>query len=53
VQKPTPEAVLVDHDLPAFRTVLGSFEAAGYGIDLDELFGTGLGYLLDGFDRPN
>ena len=38
-------------DLPAFRAVLNSFEPEGYDLDLDELFETGLRYLLNGFDR--
>jgi AcrR family transcriptional regulator len=51
VQKPALQALLADRDLPAFRAVLDSFEPAGYDMDLDELFGAGLDYLLDGFDR--
>jgi len=51
VQKPALEAVLADRDLPAFRAVLNSFEPEGYDMDLDELFETGLRYLLNGFDR--
>lgn len=53
VQKPVLDAVLADHDLPAFRTVMYSYEPAGYDLDLDELFETGLGYLLAGFRRPS
>jgi hypothetical protein len=49
LQKPALEAVLADHDLPAFRAVLSSYEPSGYDLDLDELFETGLGYLLNGF----
>ena len=49
VQKPALEALLVDQDLSAFRAVLDSFEPGGFDLDLDELFETGLGYLLDGF----
>jgi len=49
VQKPALEAVLADRDLPAFRAVLDSFEPEGYDMDLDELFDTGLQYLLNGF----
>jgi AcrR family transcriptional regulator len=49
VQKPALDTVLADHDLPAFRAVLGSYEPGGYDLDLDELFETGLGYLLNGF----
>lgn len=49
VQQPALEAVLADQDLPAFRTVLGSFEPDGFDMDLDALFDAGLGYLLDGF----
>jgi AcrR family transcriptional regulator len=53
VQKPALEALLVDRNVPAFRTVLDSFEPGGYDMDLDELFETGLRYLLDGFERAN
>jgi AcrR family transcriptional regulator len=53
VQKPALLALLADRDLPAFRAVLDSFEPAGYEMDLDELFGAGLNYLLDGFNRAN
>jgi AcrR family transcriptional regulator len=49
VQKPALDALLADHDLSAFRAVLDSFEPGGFDLDLDELFETGLGYLLDGF----
>jgi AcrR family transcriptional regulator len=49
VQKPALEALLVDQDRSAFRAVLDSFEPGGFDLDLDELFETGLGYLLDGF----
>jgi AcrR family transcriptional regulator len=49
VQKPVLDAMLADHDLPAFRAVLDSYEPGGFDLDLDELFETGLGYLLDGF----
>jgi len=49
VQKPALEAVVDDHDLPAFRAVLSSYEPSGLDLDLDELFETGLGYLLNGF----
>jgi AcrR family transcriptional regulator len=52
VQKPALQALLADRDVPAFRAVLDSFEPAGYDMDLDELFGAGLDYLLDGFNRP-
>jgi hypothetical protein len=51
VQKPVLEALVADRDVPAFRTVLDSFEPDGYDMDLDELFETGLRYLLDGFER--
>lgn len=51
VQKPALEALLADRDVPAFRTVLDSFEPGGYDMDLNELFETGLRYLLDGFQR--
>ncbi len=51
VQMPALQALLADRDLPAFRAVLDSFEPAGYDMDLDELFGAGLDYLLDGFNR--
>jgi DNA-binding transcriptional regulator YhcF (GntR family) len=51
VQKPVLEALVADRDVPAFRTVLDSFEPDGYDMDLDELFETGLRYLLDGFQR--
>jgi len=51
VQKPALEAVLADRDLPAFRAVLDSFEPDGYDMDLDELFETGLDYLVHGLDR--
>jgi DNA-binding transcriptional regulator YhcF (GntR family) len=50
VQKPALEAVLADQDLPAFRAVLHSFEPDGYDMDLDELFATGLDYLLHGLE---
>jgi AcrR family transcriptional regulator len=53
VQKPVLDAVLADHDLPAFRTVMDSYEPAGYDLDIDELFETGLGYLLAGFRRAS
>ena len=49
VQKPALEALLADRDVPAFRTVLNSFEPDGFDLDLDELFESGLRYLLDGF----
>lgn len=49
VQKPALEALLADQDLPAFRAVLESYEPQGFDLDLDELFETGLDYLLDGF----
>lgn len=49
VQKPALDAMLADRDLSAFRAVLDSYEPAGFDLDLDELFETGLGYLLDGF----
>lgn len=52
VQQPALEAALADQDLPAFRSVLDSFEPDGFEMDLDELFEAGLGYLLDGFGRP-
>jgi AcrR family transcriptional regulator len=51
VQKPTLEALLTERDVPAFRTVLDSFEPDGFDLDLDELFESGLSYLLDGFER--
>ena len=51
VQKPTLEALLADRDVPAFRAVLDSFEPDGFDLDLDELFESGLRYLLDGFQR--
>jgi AcrR family transcriptional regulator len=51
VQKPALEALLADRNVPAFRTVLDSFEPGGYDMDLNELFETGLRYLLDGFQR--
>jgi AcrR family transcriptional regulator len=53
IQKPALEAVLADRDLPAFRAVLDSFEPEGYDMDLDELFATGLDYLLHGLDRAD
>jgi DNA-binding transcriptional regulator YhcF (GntR family) len=53
VQKPVLEAMLADHDLSAFPAVLDSFEPGGFDLDLDELFETGLGYLLDGFRKPS
>jgi AcrR family transcriptional regulator len=49
VQKPLLDALLADQDLPAFRAVLESYEPRGFDLDLDELFATGLGYLLNGF----
>jgi AcrR family transcriptional regulator len=52
VQKPSLEALLADQDVPAFRAVLESFEPDGFDLDLDELFESGLGYLLHGFQRP-
>jgi DNA-binding transcriptional regulator YhcF (GntR family) len=51
VQKPALEALLADRDVPAFRAVLNSFEPDGFDLDLDELFESGLSYLLDGFQR--
>jgi DNA-binding transcriptional regulator YhcF (GntR family) len=51
VQKPSLVALLSDRDLPAFRTVLESFEPDGFDLDLDQLFESGLRYLLDGFQR--
>ena len=48
VQKPALEALLAERDVPAFRTVLNSFEPDGFDLDLDELFESGLRYLLDG-----
>jgi DNA-binding transcriptional regulator YhcF (GntR family) len=51
VQKPTLEALLADRDVPAFRAVLDSFEPDGFDLDVDELFESGLSYLLDGFQR--
>src|SRR4029453_10632731 len=53
VQKPALEALLADRNVPAFRTVLDSFEPGGYDMDLNELFETGLHYLLDGFQRAS
>jgi AcrR family transcriptional regulator len=53
VQKPVLEAMLADHDLSAFPAVLDSFEPGGFDLDLDDLFETGLGYLLDGFRKPS
>ena len=50
-QMPTLEALLADRDVPAFRAVLDSFEPDGFDLDLDELFESGLSYLLDGFQR--
>jgi AcrR family transcriptional regulator len=53
VQKPALDALLADRDVvPAFRAVLDSFEPEGYDMDLDQLFETGLSYLLAGFGRP-
>ena len=52
VQKPALDALLADRDVPAFRAVLDSFEPDGYDMDLDQLFETGLSYLLAGFGRP-
>jgi hypothetical protein len=43
--------LVADRDLPAFRAVLDSFEPDGFDLDLDELFESGLSYLLDGFQR--
>jgi DNA-binding transcriptional regulator YhcF (GntR family) len=51
VQKPALGALVADRDLPAFRAVLDSFEPDGFDLDLDELFESGLSYLLDGFQR--
>lgn len=53
VQKPALEALLADRDLPAFRTVLDSFEPGGYDMDVNELFEAGLSYLLNGFRRAH
>jgi hypothetical protein len=53
VQKPALEALLADQDLPAFRTVLDSFEPRGYDMDVNELFEAGLSYLLAGFRRAH
>ena len=53
VQKPALDAVLADQNLSAFRAVLDSFEPGGFDLDLDELFETGLDYLLDGFRTPS
>jgi DNA-binding transcriptional regulator YhcF (GntR family) len=53
VQKPVLEAMLADQDQPAFRAVLESYEPRGFDLDLDELFETGLSYLLDGFRSAN
>ena len=44
-----PRPGVRDRDLSALRAVLDSYEPAGFDLDLDELFETGLGYLLDGF----
>jgi AcrR family transcriptional regulator len=52
VQKPVLQTVLADLKLPAFRTVMDSFEPAGYDMNLDHLFEVGLGYLLEGFHSP-
>lgn len=52
VQKPALEAVLADRELPAFRSVLDSFEPDGFDLDLDQLFEVGLSYLLEGFGKP-
>jgi AcrR family transcriptional regulator len=52
VQKPVLQTVLADLKLPAFRTVIDSFEPAGYDMNLDHLFEVGLGYLLEGFHSP-
>jgi DNA-binding transcriptional regulator YhcF (GntR family) len=51
VQKPDLVALLADRKLPAFRYVLDSFEPDGFDLDLDELFESGLSYLLDGLQR--
>jgi AcrR family transcriptional regulator len=51
VQQPALEALLADQDLPAFRTVLRSFEPNGYDMDVNQLFEVGLGYLLEGFGQ--
>lgn len=51
VQQPALEALLTDQDVPAFRTVLSSFEPNGYDMDVNQLFEVGLGYLLEGFGR--
>jgi hypothetical protein len=53
VQKPVLDAMLADHDLSAFRAVLDSYEPGGFDLNLDELFETGLGYLLNGFRRTS
>jgi hypothetical protein len=45
--------MLADHDLSAFRAVLDSYEPGGFDLNLDELFETGLGYLLNGFRRTS
>jgi hypothetical protein len=49
--KADPRGLLTERDSPAFRTVLDSFEPDGFDLDLDELFESGLSYLLDGFER--
>ena len=51
VQKPDLMGLLAGRDLPAFRYVLDSFEPEGFDLDLDQLFESGLSYLLDGFQR--
>lgn len=53
VQKPRLQTVLAAQDLPAFRTVLDSFEPDGYDMNVNELFEAGLGYLLEGFARAS
>jgi AcrR family transcriptional regulator len=53
VQKPLLDAMLADYHLPAFRAVLDSYEPGGFDLDLNELFETGLGYLLDGFQSAS
>jgi AcrR family transcriptional regulator len=49
IQKSALETVVASQGSRALRTVLDSFEPEGYDMDLDELFDTGLQYLLNGF----
>jgi AcrR family transcriptional regulator len=42
------QAMVAERDVPVFAAHLGQLMETGYDFDLDHLFRTGLGYLLDG-----